>query len=132
MLASLTIDAVDDANTKSSRFCTSCAKFASSSNERRCFLFDWQSRKIIKRIKILLIVWFRSVKRQRRRKSIKALSFDVIRIFFRRKSLLILNFFSALRLEIAISSNKIICKKSKIIATKANFFSMTFLARNLF
>ena len=38
--ASLTIDAVNDANTEESRFYTFCAKFASDSNERRCSLFN--------------------------------------------------------------------------------------------
>ena len=130
MFASLTIDVVDDENTKDSRFCTSRAKFVSNSNERRCFLLNWQNKKVIRKIKILLIVWFRNVKRQRRRKSIKTLSFDVIRIFFRRRILFILNFFFALRSKIAISFDKMI-KESKTIATKANFLSIVFSTRKI-
>ena len=41
-------------------------------------------------------------------------------------------FFSALRFEIAISFDEIICKKSKTIAAKTIFVSMTFLTREIF
>ena len=54
ILTSLTIDAVDDANTKNNRLCTMRAKFASNSNERRCFLLNWHSKKGIKKIKFFL------------------------------------------------------------------------------
>ena len=50
------VDAARDANTENSRFYTLSAKFASNSNERRCFLFNEQNRKINRRIEILLIV----------------------------------------------------------------------------
>ena len=56
MFASLTIDAVNDANTKSSRFYISNAKFVSDLNERRCFLFNEQSKEINRKIKKILIV----------------------------------------------------------------------------
>ena len=41
-------------------------------------------------------------------------------------------FFFALRFEIAISSDEIICKESKAIAAKAIFVSMTFSTRKIF
>ena len=80
--ASLTIDVVNNANTKTSRLYTSNAKFASDSNERRWFLFNEQSRKINRKIEILLIIWFRDVKWRRRRSSIRVLSLDVTNILF--------------------------------------------------
>ena len=40
MLASLTIDVVDDANTENSRLCTTRAKFALNLNKRRCSLLN--------------------------------------------------------------------------------------------
>ena len=86
IVALLTNDAVNDANTKSSQFYTSNAKFASDSNKRHCFLLNEQSRKINRKIKIFLIVWFRNVKRRRRWNNIKVLSFNVIRILFRRRN----------------------------------------------
>ena len=53
---SLTIDAANNANTESDRFYTFCAKIASNSNERRCFLFNEQRKKINRKIEIFLIV----------------------------------------------------------------------------
>ena len=54
--ALLTINAVNNANTKNSRFHTSNAKFASDLNERRCFLLNEQNKEINRKIEIFLIV----------------------------------------------------------------------------
>ena len=93
IVASLTINAANDANTENSRLYTSSVKFASNSNERRCSLLNEQSKKINRKIKIFLIIWLRNVTWRRRRNNIRMLSFDVIRILFRRKNLLTLSFF---------------------------------------
>ena len=73
-----------------------------------------------------MIVPFRIIERQRRRRSIKMWWFDIIRALFQRKILFTLNFFSVLRLNIVIFLHVMTKKittmrkwKNLILSTKA-------------
>ena len=132
IFASLTINAVDDANTKSSRFYTSNAKFASNSNKRRCFLFNEQSRKINKKIKFFWSFDFETSNDNDDEKTSKRCRSTSFEFSFAEKFCLLWTFFSALFSEIAILFNEMICKKSKTIETKANFLSITISTRKIF
>ena len=91
-----------------------------------------KAEKSTKESNFFLIVWFRNVKRRRRQSSIRLLSFDVIRTFFAEKICSFWASFSALRLEIAILFDEMIDRKSRTIATKTIFFSITFSTRKIF
>ena len=89
---SLTIKVLEKKNAKNCHFCATRAEFTLNSNKLRFPIYfeDW---KITKRIQILLIVRFRIIERQQRRKNIKMWWFNIIRTFFQKRILFILIFF---------------------------------------